>query len=173
MGKRLHLLRLGLRVLRRELDGWLRGLSRSAVFQAAGPLWHGPRFLLVCLLILSDLTCCLGKLGIYWRDLLWERVRLLAHRLHLRRDHDRGGDVLGRLYESLRVILRRLPEVIVELLVIREEDRVVEPEITLHLHGVDHLLHVLVQVGAHRPDADAAIGGTQGQELTIVGERRL
>ena len=50
--------------------------------------------------------------------------------------------------------------VLVEKLVIRQEDWIVEPEIVLEFHGFKDLLDILVDVAAHGPDADGTTGRT-------------
>ena len=42
------------------------------------------------------------------------------------------------------------------VLIVREEDRVVVPEVRLQLHAVEHLLHVLIQVISECPYAHAS-----------------
>ena len=133
--------------LRLRLLRW--ALGHDVFVQAPRPLRLRPGLLLVDLLRLGKMFHRLKDLRFARCDVIWEFVRWLAHRPRLGRYHHSGRDVLWWLHIDLNIILRYLPKIIVELLVVRQEDGVVEPEVTLHLHGVDHLLHVLMQVAAH------------------------
>ena len=50
----------------------------------------------------------------------------------------------------------------VELLIVRQEYWVVEPEVIGKLHRVLNLLDVLVEMVSHRPDADGAAARPKG-----------
>ena len=108
--KTLDLRRVSLRVLWRKLNGRLRSLGSSAFVKAPRSLRLKPCILLAARLVLGEHPRCLGRWRIGGCDLVGQWVRLLAHRLGLGRDHDRGRDVLRRLCICLCVILSLLPE---------------------------------------------------------------
>lgn len=50
---------------------------------------------------------------------------------------------------------------LIELLIVWQENWVVEPEVVRELHSILNLFDVLIEVVAHRPDADGATGGAE------------
>lgn len=98
----------------------------------------------------------------------------------LRRPDNRVLEIAGSCLPmacELRIVIkgakRCLSMWLVEHLVVWKEDRIVEPEITLQLHGVDHLLHVEMDVRSNSPDADGSTGRAQSQVPAVMRELHL